>query len=86
VNDNEMMDRVNALPDSFAGRIDPMDLDDVREAAHAGEWGEAVDILIASLSQTQAPVTTAERDELRTLLDAMGLPAEVLSGLNVQGR
>jgi hypothetical protein len=85
VNDNEMMDRVNALPGRFADRLDPTDIDDVREAAHAGEWGEAVDVLISSLAETRAAVTTAERDELSTLLDVMGLPTELLNGLNVQG-
>jgi hypothetical protein len=85
VNDNEMMDRVNALPNRFAGRLDPTDLDDVREAAYAGEWGEAVDNLIAGLAETRAVVTAAERDELRTLLDAMGLPTDLTDGLNVQG-
>jgi hypothetical protein len=84
VDDNEMMDRVNALPDRFAGRLDPTDLDDVREAAYAGEWGEAVDNLIAGLAETRAVVTTAERDELRTLLQAMGLPTDLTDGLNVQ--
>ncbi|HEY1319383.1 MAG TPA: MafI family immunity protein [Streptosporangiaceae bacterium] len=85
MNDNEMMDRVNALPNRFAGRLDPTDLDDVREAAYAGEWGEAVDNLIAGLAETRAVVTAAERDELRTLLDAMGLPTDLTDGLNVQG-
>jgi hypothetical protein len=85
VNDDEMMDRVNALPDRFAGRLDPTDLDDVREAAYAGEWGEAVDNLIAGLAETRAAVTGAERDELRTLLAAMGLPTDLTDGLNVQG-
>jgi len=85
VNDNEMMDRVNALPDRFAGRLDPTDLDDVREAAYAGEWGEAVDNLIAGLAETRAVVTAAERDELRSLLAAMGLPTDLTDGLNVQG-
>jgi hypothetical protein len=84
VNDDEMMDRVNALPDRFAGRLDPTDLDDVREAAYAGEWGEAVDNLIAGLAETRAVVTAAERDELRTLLAAMGLPTDPTDGLNVQ--
>ena len=85
MNDNEMMDRVNALPDRFAGRLDPTDLDDVREAAYAGEWGEAVDNLIAGLAETRAVVTAAERDELRSLLAAMGLPTDLTDGLNVQG-
>jgi hypothetical protein len=85
VNDNDMMDRVNALPDRFAGRLDPADLDDVRDAAYAGEWGEAVDNLIAGLAETRAAVTPAERDELRSLLDAMDLPTDLTDALNVQG-
>jgi thioredoxin-like negative regulator of GroEL len=84
VNENEMMDRVNALPDRFAGRLDPTDLDDVREAAYAGEWGEAVDNLIAGLAQNRAAVTTAERDELCALLEAMGLPTDITDGLTLQ--
>ena len=64
---------------------DPTDLDDVREAAYAGEWGGAVDNLIAGLAETRAVVTATERDELRALLAAMGLPTDLTDGLNVQG-
>jgi hypothetical protein len=85
VNDNEMMDRVNALPDRFAARLEPATFNQVRSAARAGEWGEAVDNLIAGLAETQAAVTAAERDELRSLLDVMGLPTGLTDGLNLQG-
>ena len=44
----------------------------------------AVDNLIAGLAETRAVVTVAERDELRALLAAMGLPADLTDGLNVQ--
>ena len=54
-----MMDGVNALPGRCASRLDPTGLGHAREAAHAGEWGEAVDNLIASLAKTEAGVTTA---------------------------
>jgi hypothetical protein len=40
--------------------------------------------LIAGLIESQALVTTAERDELRSLLDAMGLPTDITNGLNIQ--
>ena len=80
-----MMDRVNALPDRFAGRLEPATFNQVRSAARAGEWGEAVDNLIAGLAETRAVVTAAERDELRALLAAMGLPADLADGLNIQG-
>ena len=85
MDDNEMMDRVNALPDRFASRLERATFNQVRSAARAGEWGEAVDNLIAGLAETRAVVTVAERDELRTLLDAMGLPTDPTDGLNVQG-
>jgi hypothetical protein len=85
VNDNEMLDRVNALPDHFAARLEPSTFSQVRSAARAGEWGEAVDNLIAGLAETRAAVTPAERDELRSLLDAMDLPTDLTDALNVQG-
>jgi hypothetical protein len=85
VDDNEMMDRVNALPNQFAGRLEPATFNQVRSAARAGEWGEAVDNLIAGLAETRAVVTAAERHELRALLAAMGLPTDLTDGLNVQG-
>jgi thioredoxin-like negative regulator of GroEL len=84
MNENEMMDRVNALPDRFAARLEPATFKQVRSAARAGEWGEAVDNLIAGLAETQAAVTTAERDELCALLDAMGLPTDITDGLTLQ--
>jgi hypothetical protein len=58
--------------------------DDVASAARAGEWGEAVDVLLAGLVKTQVRVSGAERDELLALLNAMGLPPEPVSRLNVR--
>jgi hypothetical protein len=59
----------------------------LREVVHhrSGEWQELLDVLIASLARTQTPITSSERDELRTLAKAMDVPADQLSGLNVQG-
>jgi hypothetical protein len=62
----------------------PEDLDGMRSMADGGEWQELVDLLIASLTLTQAPVTADERDELRSLAEAMDLPTDPLAGLNVQ--
>ena len=42
-------------------------------------------MLIASLAMTRAPVTPSERDELKTLAEAMDLPTDQLAGLNVRG-
>jgi hypothetical protein len=53
--------------------------------ASAGEWQELIDLLIASLSNTQAKVAAGEQDELRSLLEAMEMPVGLLATLNVEG-
>lgn len=85
VNEAEVIERAEALPDRYANRVRPQDLDGMRSMADGGEWQELVDLLIASLAMTQAPVTSGERNELRTLAKAMDLPTDQLAGLNVQG-
>jgi hypothetical protein len=84
VNEAEVIERAEALPGRFADRVRPQDLDGLRSMADGGEWQELVDLLIASLAMTQAPVTSGERDELRTLAEAMDLPTDQLAELNVQ--
>jgi hypothetical protein len=85
VNESEVIERAEALPELYAGRVRPDDLDGMRSMAGAGEWQELIDLLLASLGLTRAPVTAAERDELRGLLEAMGMPADPIAELNVQG-
>jgi hypothetical protein len=85
VNESEVIERAESLPGLYASRVRPEDLDGIRSMAGAGEWQELVDLLIASLSLTQAPVTAGERDELRSLLEAMEMPNEPLAALNVEG-
>jgi hypothetical protein len=85
VNESEVIERVEALPDRYAGRVRPQDLYGMRSMADGGEWQELVDVLIASLAMTQARVTSSERDELKSLAEAMDLPTDQLAGLNVQG-
>jgi hypothetical protein len=41
--------------------------------------------VVASLGLTRAPVTVAERDELRSLLAAMNMPDGAIAGLNSEG-
>jgi hypothetical protein len=52
--------------------------------AGAGEWQELVDLVVASLGLTRAPVTAVERDELQYLLTAMDLSDNAISALNVK--
>jgi hypothetical protein len=85
VNESEVIERAEALPDLFAGRVRPEDLDGLRSMARAGEWRELVDLLVASLGSTGAPVSAEERGELRSLLAAMDMPDAPLAGLAVPG-
>lgn len=85
MNEAEVIERAETLPGRYADRVRPQDLEGMRSMADGGEWQELVDLLIASLAMTQAPVTSGERDELRTLAEAMDLPTDQLAGLNVQG-
>ena len=83
MNESEVIERTERLPNRYASRVRPQDLDGMRSMADGGEWQELVDLLIASLTVTQAPVTPGERDELRSLLEAMDMPTGPLAGLNV---
>ena len=85
MNEADVIQRVEALPDRYANRVRPQDLDGMRSMADGGEWKELVDLLIASLSLTRAPVTADERNELRSLAEAMDLPADQLAELHVLG-
>ena len=79
----EFVTAMKELPERYAGRLPEQHLDGVRSMAEGGEWGEEIDNIRASLEQSQQPVTSAERDELAALLDAMGEPTDALDALNV---
>ena len=85
MNESEVIARAEALPDHYADRIRPEDLDGARSMAGAGEWQELVDLVVASLGLTRRQVTVAERDELRSLLAAMNSPQDGIAALNVAG-
>jgi hypothetical protein len=85
VNEADVIQRVEVLPDRYADRVRPQDLDGMRSMADGGEWQELLDLLIASLNLTRAPVTADERNELRSLAEAMELPADQLAELHVLG-
>ena len=85
MNEADVIQRVEALPDRYADRVRPQDLDGMRSMADGGEWQELMDLLIASLNVTRAPVTADERNELGSLAQAMDLPADQLAELHVLG-
>jgi hypothetical protein len=73
------------LPERFADRIPPLELDGLRSMARGGEWDELLDLLVQALRQTEAPVSGEERDQLRAALTGWGMPADDLASLNVGG-
>jgi CTP:molybdopterin cytidylyltransferase MocA len=85
VNESEIIERAEALPDRYAGRVRSNDLYAMRAMASGGEWQELIDVLVGSLTSTRAAVTASERDELCSLLAAMDMPQDLLGGLNVDG-
>jgi hypothetical protein len=85
VNESQVIERAEALPELYASRVRPEDLDGMRSMVGAGEWQELVDLLLASLGLTRAPVSAEERDELLALLQAMDMPTDPIAELNVQG-
>jgi hypothetical protein len=85
MNENEIAKLASSLPQKFADRLPPRTLEIIELMEAGGEYGELTIELSASLAAHHTPVTAAERDELRGLLEAMGMPTEPIGGLNVQG-
>ena len=85
MDEHEIARRASALPDRFAGRVPQNTLDILKLMDGGGEYGELTIELAASLAAHKTPVTAAERDELRALLEAMRMPTDPIGQLNVQG-
>jgi hypothetical protein len=84
--DADIITRLKALPEPFADRLDWVDRRlrfDVGRAARSGEWGTALDVLLAALAKSGAPVSPAERDELAAMLEATGQPAGAVARLSI---
>ncbi len=84
MNETEIIDRAEALPDRFADRLPMQTLESLHLMEAGGEYGELTIELAASLAARGVPVTPDERDELLELLTAMGLPTDPIAKLNVQ--
>jgi hypothetical protein len=85
MNANEMARRASALPDQFAPRLPADTLEGLRLMEEGGEYGELAIELAATLVKTGAAVSAAELRELRTLLEATGMPTHLLEQLAVGG-
>jgi hypothetical protein len=81
----EVAQRASSLPHRFADRIPRNTLEIIELMDGGGEYGLLTIELAASLAAHNTPVTPEERDELRALLEAMGMPTEPIGRLNVQG-
>ncbi|HWG63617.1 MAG TPA: hypothetical protein VG253_18145, partial [Streptosporangiaceae bacterium] len=68
----------------FADRIPEESLEGLRLMDEGGEYGELTIELAATLAKTGAVVSLAEQQELRKLLEAMGMPTEPVDLLRVQ--
>jgi hypothetical protein len=81
--DADVVTRFKALPEPFADRLAWQADRNVYEAAQAGEWDKALEMLLAGLAESGAPVSAAERDELVAMLEAAGRPTEAAAALAV---
>lgn len=79
----EFMDLADRLIDQLAPRLDPQQVGYIREDARGGDWDEALDLLVATLDKRRSPITPAERDTLRQLVERCGWSTERLDNLNV---
>ena len=85
MDETEIIRRAEGLPDRFADRLPGQTVQSLRLMEAGGEYGELVIELAAALAAGGVPVTVRERNELRDLLDATGMPAEPIGRLVVEG-
>jgi thioredoxin-like negative regulator of GroEL len=77
----DLAEAMRRLPGHYAGRLPAATVDQVTAAAAAGRWEQALDQLIGSLFACTGPITTAEREHLKTLLTAMQMRDDRLDSL-----
>jgi hypothetical protein len=85
MDENEIARRASSLPRRFADRVPARTREIIELMEGGGEYGELTIELAAALAAHKSPVTTAERDELLGLLEAMHMPTDPIAELNVQG-
>jgi hypothetical protein len=80
----EIARRASALPDQFAARLSASKLAGLKAMERGGEFGELAIELAATLAKSGAKVSSAERRELRALLEATGMPTGPVDELEVR--
>lgn len=84
MNDDELMSRAAELPSRFGPRLPDDHAAVLLRIEGGGEWDMLVTETIAALAKHKAPVTSAERDELRELAEATGEGGEYVAALTVR--
>jgi hypothetical protein len=79
--DASTLTRLKALPEPFAERLHGGVRYSIYKVACAGEWDKALEMLIAGLAESNAAVSSAELEELTTLLAAIGQPVADIAAL-----
>lgn len=83
MDEHEIARRASALPDRFAARLSASKLAGLNAMKRGGEHGELAIELAATLARSGAKVSSAEREELRALLEATGMPTSPVDELAV---
>lgn len=83
MDDAEIDDLIERIVELFLPRVPPRYVDGFESMMDAGEYALAVDDLVATLVVENVPVTPAERDDLRRLLEATNEPTDRLDRLTL---
>jgi hypothetical protein len=81
--DNEFIHLVDDIIGRLGPRLDPEQALMIRGHSEAGDWDEAVDLLVATLVKRQNPITLAERADLVRILEDLNEPTSRLDEVNV---
>ncbi|MER7547271.1 hypothetical protein ABTW95_30110 [Spirillospora sp. NPDC127506] len=72
---------LRGLPGTYRDRLPHRALRRITGFLAQGRWETAVEELVTALQAFHAPVSPAERENLRTLLHALGMPAHRVDAL-----
>lgn len=74
---------VDKVVHQFVDRVDPVTAEFIQTMSDTGEWGEAIECLMAALTQDQIPVTPTERADLARLVNDLQRQTAPIDDLNV---